>query len=293
MTDIKRKHHYVWKEYLRAWATKDDLIYTYFKRNNKVAKPNLKKIAQELYYYSSEEFTKKEKKDLIRITHQISDEYSLEVNISILSAFNIYSDIKRNNTNIKEEELKIIKNNFIEDIHSDFENYGKKIINVKRLEDLFFLKNKKELLKVMIYLCIQHNRTKEMKNRFEKTSLPNKYSNVISMIFAIQMANKLVFEKKLNFKLLINKSDIDFITSDQPIINLIDEKEDGSVDNLLYYYPISPGLSIQIDYEISNSVFESISIDESRVKYLNAKIYQGSNNFIFSNSKEQLSKYIN
>lgn len=297
MEQIKKKHHYVWREYLRSWTEKDDLIHTYFKKENKVAKPNLINVAQERFYYSSEEFTLTEKNNLKNLTFQLSDNYSSSANLSILSAFTLYSDIKRklnqNNIDFIEDELKFIKTNFIENLHSDIENYGKKLIEVKELEDLNFLKDQKELLKTMIFLCIQYTRTKNMKNSFSKTSFLDKYNNPISLIFGITLANKLTFEKNLRFKLLINKSNIYFITSDQPIINLIDKNKDGSVDDLIFYYPISPKISIQIDFKNNESMFESINIDESKVKYLNSKIYQYSNNLIFSNSEQQISKYKN
>lgn len=295
MEQIKQRHHYVWREYLRSWTEGDDLIHTFFKKDNKIAKPNLVNVAQERFFYSSEDFTVEEINYLKDLTHQISDNYSLPANLSILSAFTFYPDIKRklnqNNIDFNEEELKFIKTNLIEDLHSDFEYYGKKLIAVRQLDHLNFLKDQKELLKTMIFLCFQYTRTKNMKDSFSKSSFSLKYNNPISLIFGNTMANKLTFEKKLRFKLLVNKSNVNFITSDQPIINLVDKNGDGSVDDLVFYYPISPEIALEIDYKNNESSFGLINIKESRAKYLNSRIYQYSNNFVFSKSEQQILKY--
>lgn len=295
MEQIKKRHHYVWKEYLRSWTEEDDLIHTLFKKENKTAKPNLVNVAQEKFFYSSDDFTLEDIDYLKDLTLQLSDAYSLPANLNILSAFTLYSDIKRklskNNIDFNEEELKFIKTNFIENLHLDFENYGKKLIAVKQLDDLNFLKNQKELLKTMIFLCFQYARTKNMKDSFSKSSFSLKYNNPISLIFGNTMANKLTFEKKLRFKLLVNKSNVNFITSDQPIINLVDKNGDGSVDDLVFYYPIGPEIALEIDYKNNESSFGSINIEESGVNYLNSKIYHCSNNLVFSNSEHQILKY--
>jgi len=295
MEQIKKRHHYVWREYLRSWTEKDDLVYTFFKKENKVIKTNLINIAQEKFFYSSEDFTIEETEYLKDLTLRLSDSYSLPANLNILSAFTLYSNIKiklnKNNIDFNEEELKFIRTNFIEDLHSKFENYGKKLIAVKQLDDLIFLKDQKELLKTMIFLCFQYGRTKNMKNSFSKTSFSIKYNNPISLIIGNTMANKLTFEKKLRFKLLVNKSNVNFITSDQPIINLVDRNGDGSVDDLVFYYPLSPEIALKIDYKNNESSFESVNIVESMVRYLNSKIHQYSNNLVFSKSEQQILKY--
>lgn len=94
MEEIKKRHHYVWKDYLRSWAESNDLIHAYFKLQEKVAKPNLKNLAQEIFFYDSEEFTKEERNQLLRISYQFSDKNSLEACLSIYSAFIFYSEIK-------------------------------------------------------------------------------------------------------------------------------------------------------------------------------------------------------
>ncbi|MBI6119633.1 DUF4238 domain-containing protein [Salegentibacter maritimus] len=296
MEEIKKRQHYVWKDYLRSWAESNDLIPTYFKQQKKTAKPNLRNVAQEIFFYESAEFTKVELKQLLDITYQLSNENSLESCLSIFSAFTFYSEIKNQliekKIDFSESDIRFIKTNFIEDLHSDFEGYGRKLIKVKTFEDLAFLKDKEELLRTLIYLCIQYSRTKPMRNKFHKSSISNKLSNPVSMIFAISMANRLTFDKNLCFTFLINQTAVNYITGDQPVINLADISGNGSVEEIILYYPINPKTAIQINVIDDKSSFETEKIETSEVvNELNSKIYQHADNFVFSDSEEQILKY--
>jgi len=296
MEEIKKRHHYVWKHYLCSWSIKDKVSYTYLKKRNEVKRNDLKAFAQEKFFYASEEYTIEEQKELLKITYQLSGKNSLEACLSIFSTFITYSEIKNQligkKIDFSESDIRFIKTNLIEDIHSDFEAYGKKLIKVKTLEDLFFLKNKKELLHTMIYLCIQYTRTKQMKNNFYKSSLPNKFNNPVSMIIAINMANRLTFDKNLCFTILTNKTAINYITGDQPVINLAGINKDGSVKDFILYYPLNPKTAIQINTIEDKSTFETKNIETLEVvNELNSKIYQHADNFVFSDSEEQILKY--
>ena len=46
-----------------------------------------------------------------------------------------------------------MKSNFMEDFHSDFEKFGQKLIEVKKVEDLEFLKENASLMKTFLFLC--------------------------------------------------------------------------------------------------------------------------------------------
>ena len=295
MENIKKNQHYVWKHYLCAWAIKDKVAFAYLKKTNKVVQDDLKSFAQKKFFNASEEFTQKEQRELLEITYQLSDKNTLEACLAILSAFITYSEIKSNlsSTNIKfnDKDLALLKANKIENIHSKFEAYGRKLIEVKTLEDLAFLKNKKELLHTMIYLCIQYTRTKSMRNNLYKSSLPNKFSNPISIIFAINLANTLTFDENLCFTILNNQSNVKFITADQPVINLAEKGKDGSVNDFMFYYPLNPKTAIQLNIEGNKSIFQSKEIGESKVNEFNTKIYQSADNFIFCNSEKQILEY--
>lgn len=297
MEEIKKRQHYVWKDYLRAWAESNDLIHTYFKQQKKTARPNLKNVAQEKFFYEAEEFTIEEQKELLEITSKLSSKSSLEACLGVLSVFFTYSEIKnqlvKNNIDLSENDIRFIQTNLIEHVHMDFEAYGRRLINVKRLEDLAFLKKKKALLHTMIYLCIQYTRTKHMRNNFYNSTYPNKFSDPISIIFAINMANILTFDENLCFTILNNQSAVNYITGDQPVINLVDINKNGSDKDFVLYYPIKPKIAIQFKLRQHKSTFEAKNIETTElVNELNSKIYQYADNLVFSDSEEQISRFV-
>lgn len=47
MSTIKKRQHYVWRNYLRGWADKKDHIWALKKDENKILHPELTRVAQE------------------------------------------------------------------------------------------------------------------------------------------------------------------------------------------------------------------------------------------------------
>jgi hypothetical protein len=61
MNQLKKKQHYVWKEYLKPWCL-NRRIFTYLKSLKKPIFSSLDGVAQERYYYSLAEFTIEEER---------------------------------------------------------------------------------------------------------------------------------------------------------------------------------------------------------------------------------------
>lgn len=60
MSTIKKRQHYVWRNYLRGWADKKDHIWALKKDEGKILCPELMGVAQEKYFYRVHELTKPE-----------------------------------------------------------------------------------------------------------------------------------------------------------------------------------------------------------------------------------------
>jgi hypothetical protein len=88
----KRKHHYVWREYLRSWSC-EEKIYSYIKSENKIAKPNLMGVAQQRFFYSLEEFSLEEEIILKELVKQYSNcNASLKINLELLNIYTGYAN---------------------------------------------------------------------------------------------------------------------------------------------------------------------------------------------------------
>ena len=84
--------------------------------------------------------------------------------------------------------------------------------------------------------------------------------------------------------LLKNKTNIPFITGNQPVINIKSEYDNTPAKEIQLYYPISPKLALLFD---EKELFENpISVDD--VLFYNEKIKQASEALIVGNKKETL-----
>ncbi|MCL1077377.1 DUF4238 domain-containing protein [Parashewanella spongiae] len=118
----------------------------------------------------------------------------------------------------------------------------------------------------------------------------------ISYTIGLNFAVTLELTQNLhNISLLINKTDIPFITSDQPVINVFDYRESGSFEppkeeELDLYYPISPNTAFMMarSKRFSNGF---VHVTEEIVNEMNIKIARMAQTHIFSNSEESIKQY--
>jgi hypothetical protein len=309
MTEIKKRQHYIWREYLRNWSTDEKISSLLLQEKKILTEVNLINVAQEKFFYKLEEFTEEEEIILFELIKSWSNEATLEINLEIFKSFTSYSKIKK----LSEEHLKLdpnshselksmldaIRYNGIENIHTLLESFGKNIIAVKSLEDLKFLDDQQELFLTMIYIAFQYLRTKKMRTSVENVLKANpllsvKYVNPFSFIYSTSFANSLTFHKDLTFTLLENFTSKEFITSDQPLINLKKDIKDlkNNVIDFKLYYPINPRLALIIHYDDKRKEKYILKNPEKEeVNDLNLFMLTNSDRFIFSHTIELLEYY--
>jgi hypothetical protein len=311
MNEIKRRHHYVWREYLRNWSISDKINAFMIKEKKILKGINLTNVAQERYFYELEVFSKEEELVLYHLIKSWSDLETLSINLEIFRLFTSYSSIDQLVTNHYKTTSKYhsevnfmleqLKYNGIENIHTLMESFGKKIISINSLEDLDFFNDREELFLSVLYISFQYLRTKRNRKKIELVleynNISKKYANPISIVFSTGMANGLVFYKDLKIILLKNHTTKNFITSDQPLANLKEalRDESGKVLNFELYYPINPSTAIIIHYNNDQKekyILEKIK-DEKKVDKLNLFLIDNSENFVFSDKIELIQSYFN
>mgnify|MGYP000966756373 CR=1 FL=1 len=111
---------------------------------------------------------------------------------------------------------------------------------------------------------------------------------------ATTLAKSISLDKNLKFVFVKNSTEDHFITSDQPVFNILNDKVNdmGEVTEIEFYYPISPEIAIRLHFDnsqVEKYVEESITSD--KVEYFNRKVFDNSDFFIFADSNELLRKY--
>jgi hypothetical protein len=307
MSSIKKRQHYVWKKYLKNWTDKET-IWTFFKELDKIEKPGLMKVAQEKHFYKLIDLTDEEESFLKNFLDKTTPEDLKGLVFDYFTAFTCVSKLKKQiekSNRIKSnsklaEEVEKMEINAMEDAYALIESTGNKLINCEKLSDLKSLDNKEyDLFGAIMFLSFQYFRTKQRKvaalKAFEGEGknqvIAKKCWNIISYQMSTKLAKSICLDKNLRFVFIKNQTEIPFITGDQPVFNILNDKLDneGNVTSLELYYPLSPKSAIRIHFR-ENQVEKFIEnqADEYLVNFLNNKVVENSSFYVFADNKETL-----
>lgn len=296
--NIVKRQHYVWRKYLREWSVKE-VINSLIINTNKIVATSLMNVAQKRYFYK---FSSLSKNDFIFLEHMCnsSSEPIKGLQNDLLEALKIYTALKEIQTDAKlqtSDVLDSLEKNGFEQLHSYIESEGTKLLGCRTLSDVESLfEDFESKYQALMFISFQYFRTKKMKDEIlsqfkdEKTDLNfEDMFSFISIIMATKIAQNISFDKKLKISLLEINKDYSFITSDQPIINLSANGQDTT--ELDFYYPIAPKYAIKIQFNRNQDKYFKYEPDISEVNYLNSRMKDEANEFIFAKTENELKNY--
>lgn len=303
MSTIKKSQHYVWRNYLRAWANNEQ-IWSYLRKQNKVVNTNLMNVAQSNYYYKLNDINSYEEKILKDFIRK-SPKSVQGMQTDFLSMFTIHTKLRKAFETSKSQkildEIRKIEINSMENAHSLIERSGEKLIACRTFEDLKFIEQTNSRFDTIIFLCFQYFRTKNLRERIKESFKINKpfpalnIWNIMSFFMALNTAEYISLNPKTRFVFMENPTSEKFLSTDQPAINLQSDKvdENGDVVDLELYYPLSPNSALLVDFNNnSRERCQSMQVQEEMVRWFNGRMINNFENFIFSENKEQLDKLI-
>ena len=218
-----------------------------------------------------------------------------------------------------ENKIDIAINNTEEDYHSDIECEGINWINLLKEKNTSFYYDKNnetinkecdnEQFNFIFFICTQYFRTKAIKERWISSFKPclnnpnlgsmnikgeNIHLENLAHHFFWYIQNSCVYnlkKKNAHLTLLINETDIPFITSDQPVINICANYQQLSEETkeLILYYPISPNIAITINDE---NLEDEIKLNVEKVDEYNNAIINASYQYIFADRLEVIERYM-
>ena len=307
---IVKRQHYVWRNYLRAWS-KNDKIWTFMKESNKLFLSDLMGVAQERYFYKLIDLTDTEEAFLKTFIDRNSGHLVKDLNLDYLVLFTSTSKLKKNldqiiNPDIEKEkyaeEIRKLEINLMEISHGKMENLGFNLLKYRNLDQLKIIEKDDYFFDAIMFMCFQYFRTKSTRESVMNSflngpheQLASKTWNILSYVLATNLAQKISLDSRLRFQFIENNTGVPFITSDQPIFNIVSDKvnDDGEVVELEFYYPIAPICALAIHFRNDQiEKFNGVSADDSMVMFYNKKVFENADSFVFADSREPLQDFI-
>lgn len=260
---VKKRHHYVWANYLARWGNGTSNVF-YTTKLGKIAHDSVRGIAVDDYFYRTTALNKKHVSVIKGFSKQSPDHLQKQ-HMSYLNDFLLMQHLETiyRASGIQDQEAEALLNasqcNLMENLHSSHEDAALEVLTALADEQLEILEDKQHMLEFMIFLGQQIVRTKayrdEVLRRLHRRSdLEVEVADAVahswwflSYMFGMNIGFSLFSSRHdSRHALLVNDTDIPFITSDHPVVNVhpcVSETELSVPEHADFYYPISPRIA--------------------------------------------------
>lgn len=300
-------HHHTPRQYLLPWADADERIAWY--GYGKVDRSGLTVVGGENDFYKLKELTVPDI-DCLGLFIDGLPELGREGHKRFLKMYLLPTRLKNwleqrvteNGNKMDEAQLAesrslldVTISNFNEDYHASIERRFWNYLELIKRRDFSFYEDLTKAAEFLHGLSVQYTRTKAVKRRaLQKTNVlfdeVGRVWDVLSHILAVEMGRSF-FSDRRNFKILTldNDTRVPFITSDQPIINMLcDPRGFNAPERMELYYPLSPTQAmLYLEKPTPTAgISREVSIDDAH-RY-NRMMVDHCGLRVFSNSEEYL-----
>jgi hypothetical protein len=300
-------HHHTPRQYLLPWADADECIAWY--GYGKVDRSGLTVVGGENDFYKLKELTVPDI-DCIKLFIDGLPELGRKGHKRFLKMYVLPTRLKnRLEQHVMESGkemdeaqlaearhlLDVAISNFNENYHASIERRFWPYLELIKKCDFSFCEDPTKATEFFHGISVQYMRTKAVKRRaLHKINAlfddMERVWDVLSHILAVEMGRSFFVDRR-NFKILVldNDTRVPFITSDQPIINMLSDPRDfNAPERVELYYPLSPTQAM-LYLEKSTptaGISRNVSIDGAH-RY-NRMMLDHSGLRVFSNSEEYL-----
>lgn len=312
--EAKKKHHYVWANYLARWGNGSKNVF-YTTKKGKIAVDSVHGIAFENQFYEITTLTgwhievikgfSRNSPDHLQGQHMLYLDRFLEIQQAEIT-------YRTSSVNNREFELYIhaLKCNALENLHASHERMATPVLAALAEDRFDILQDAQQMMGFMSFFGHQIARTKTFKDSVVQVLARRNSMEIavadamegawwfLSYMYGMNIGASLYMERhNAIHTLLINDTRVPFITSDQPIVNVhscVSETEFVAPKNADFYFPISP----RVAYIICDSErFQPgrHEVDEATLIELNTKVAAQAMVHIIGNSKDAIlpfQKYI-
>lgn len=286
---VPRRQHYVWKHYLKAWSVDGQL--SVLRADGKAYRTNPNNVAVQRDFYRLAVLSQSDEEFIRRVIAEISSPTLRALGLQWLDILGAPSRWRRSlsippGSSRLDGIIADIEIMAEERFHSEIENDA-----VALLEDLRNGSRERwddvdGARSLSFFLALQLLRTKRSRDQVlegypsgtERERVARCWP-ILRVIFATNIATVLSSKRlELRCRLLTADDQHEFITTDQPVVNLDDGLEP---DSLALYYPLSPNMAMLLEYINRKSFVETDDIiPDGVVEWLNRKMFAGSHELV-------------
>ncbi|MCK8068110.1 DUF4238 domain-containing protein [Cobetia sp. 1CM21F] len=303
---MKDRQHHVWRFYLEAWSENKQLWFSQDRGDPR--RTNNKNVAVKRHFYKLKPITAKDLVQLEGLIKSHSCEIVRNYNLAWLNTFEaVLAFIESIKSKSDDPDLHEICDQMLveteEDMHSRLEDENIPRIEALRNKNTDFTCSQDEYFRFLFFVSLQYLRTKNMQDKFKGRASHDSSRGMVESPEAVwsrsrfpmatSVAASMFFDDHgYNIKFLVNKSSQEFITCDQPVINLKnDPGSDLPPEELIIYYPLSPYLAILITNDFMIKMGDNDVVEDSEVDSFNKLMVSHSGSQLFASQKESLLKY--
>ena len=182
----------------------------------------------------------------------------------------------------------------LEDYHGSIENSFASLLSRSLHGDVSFYQHPDEIVNFLRYICTQYVRTKGFKEKSMEAILAvdrsadfSRIWNILIHIFANNIGKTLYVERgRRILQILRNDTASPFITSDQPVINLMGNWDGTAPEDLVFYYPISPTKALYLG-NVDEEALDG-DITEELATYLSKRMRKAAYSQVFAMRERDL-----
>lgn len=290
-----RRQHYVWRHYIDAWAIQNGFVYC--SRHDKapfLVNPTNVMVKRDFYRlhlldkYDVEFLNSYIERTVPPEFKQGLHEFAKLFFFIPIGNATLQSDNHSSPAQKRAAEKLLIEAE--ENIHAKIENAAVPLLNELRNKRSEFVRYDKLSATFFLFITQQYCRTKKIRGDIGTLLTQivpernySKLVNIMCYINAVKIAFTLYsMNDELDIVFLENNKNLNFVSGDQPVINLLANRSGGSTTETTFYYPLSPNLACLIGPK--QPKLQSKQIPNKIVEELNGFIAWHSNQFIVGDS---------
>lgn len=275
----KRRHHFVWRHYLDAWANSNGRVWCQ-RRGGTPFLATTGDLGLRKDFYQLKEMSDTDLKivELI-VIGQMPDPYAREVARGWIPMFrdifrlrDAAQQLGATSTEL-DIEIEAAISNLEEDLHADIESEAIPVLDALRLGNATVLEDAETYMRFARFLGAQYTRTPRLLANMQQAfaempefNLPAAWG-LMRTIFAMNIGGQIFVRRaSSNLCFLDAGPSSQFIAGDQPMVNF------GSTERLELYYPLTPKRALKLTLDHERCSVESRALTDAETSAHNKRI---------------------